>query len=276
MKLSFSQNWWLATLVVAIPAVVLAASPASAPKKEPPAKAVDLFIGMDSGEVEAVLIPKDSTGGTIMIKNKTDKPLSVKIPAAFAGVPILAQLGGGGGIGGGGMGGGGMGGMGGGGGQGMGGGMMGGGGMGGMGGGGMGGMFNIAPDKVQKVKITAVCLDHGKADPNPRIPYKPVPIDSYAKDPAVAELLVLMLQGKIDQHSAQAAAWHIQNGLSWEELANKVGVKHIDGRKEPYFVAAQLERAFAATRVAKEQAEKTAKEKERSDSQTYKELTGQK
>jgi len=87
---------------------------------------------------------------------------------------------------------------------------------------------------------------------------------------------VLMLQGRIDQHSAQAAAWHIQNGLSWEELANKVGVKHIDGRKEPYFVAAQLERAFAATRVAKEQAEKTAKDKERTESQTYKELTGQK
>jgi hypothetical protein len=279
MKLSFSQNWILAALVAAIPAVVLAASPASAPKKEPPAKSVDLFIGMDSGEVEAVLIPKDSTGGTIMIKNKTDKPLSVKIPAAFAGVPILAQIGMGGGMGGGGMGGGGMGGMGGGGGmQGMGGGMMGGGGMGGggMGGGGMGGMFNIAPDKVQKVKIAAVCLDHGKADPNPRVPYKPVPIDSYAKDPAVAELLVLMCQGKIDQHSAQAAAWHIQNGLSWEELANKVGIKHIDGRKEPYFVGAHLERAFVATRVAKEQAEKTAKEKERSESQTYKELTGQK
>ncbi len=281
MKMSLSQNWWFAVLAVAIPAVVLAASPTSTSKKEPPAKSVDLFVGMDSGEVEAVLIPKDSTGGTIMIKNKTDKPLTVKIPAAFAGVPILAQMGG---MGGGGMGGGGMGGMGGGGGgmQGMGGGMggggMGGGGMGGggMGGGGMGGMFNIAPDKVQKVKITAVCLDHGKADPNPRVPYKPVPIGDYAKDPAVAELLTLMLQGKIDQHSAQAAVWHIQNGLSWEELANKVGIKHIDGRKEPYFVAAQLERAFVAARVAKEQAEKTAKDKARSESQTYKELTGQK
>jgi hypothetical protein len=279
MKLSFSRNWWPAVLAVAIPAVVLAAGPASSPKKDkgPPAKEVDLFIGMDTGEVEAVLIPKDSTGGTIMIKNKTDQPLTVKMPAALAGVPILAQLGGAGGIGGGGMGGGGLGGggMGGGGGmQGMGGGMMGG--MGGMGGGMGGGMFNIAPEKVQKVKIAAVCLDHGKADPNPRVPYKPVPIDSYAKDPAVAELLVLMCQGKIDQHSAQAAAWHIQNGLSWEELANKVGIKHIDGRKEPYFVAAQLERAFVAARFAKEQAEKTSKDKERSQSQTYKELTGQK
>jgi hypothetical protein len=173
-------------------------------------------------------------------------------------VPILAQRRGGGGGGMGAMGGGG-GGMGGGGMQGMGGGMMGGmggmgGGMGGMGGG--GGMFNIAPDKVQKVKIGTVCLDHGLTDPNPRVPYKPVPIESYAKDPAIAELVKLMCSGRIDQHSAQAAAWHIQNGLSWQELANKIGIKHIDGRKEPYFTAAQLERAFMATKVVRELVEK--------------------
>src|SRR5205823_6198253 len=156
----------------------------------------------------------------------------VNMPEAFAGVPILAQRGGGamGGMGGrgGGMGGG----M-----QGMGGGMMGGmgGGMsGGMGGGmgGMGGMMSIAPDTVQKIKIATVCLDHGLADPSPRVQYKPIPIDSYAKDPAIAELVTLMCHGQIDQHSAQAAAWHIQNGLSWDELANKVGVTHINGTKE--------------------------------------------
>ena len=47
---------------------------------------------------------------------------------------------------------------------------------------GMGGMFNVAPDKVQKLKITTVCLDHGKTEPNPRVPFKPVPIESCAKD----------------------------------------------------------------------------------------------
>ncbi len=245
--------------------VAMAASPAK--KGAEPAKAVDLFAGIDSGEVEAVLIPKDSTEGTIILRNKTDKPLTIKLPPALAGVPILAQRGGGGG-GAGGMGG--MGGGGGGGGQGMGGGMMGGGGGmggGGMGGGGMGGggMFNVGPDKVQKVKIASVCLDHGLADPSPRIAYKPVPIDSYAKDSAIAELIKLMCAGQIDQHSTQAAAWHLQNGLSWEELANKVGVKHIGGRTDPYFTAAQLERAFVAARVAKEAAEKSGKEKSPGD-----------
>jgi hypothetical protein len=132
-----------------------------------------------------------------------------------------------------------------------------GGGMGGMG----GGMFNVAPDKVQKVKIASVCLDHGLDDPNVKVPYKPVPIDSYAKDPAIEQLIKMMLTGMIDQHSAQAAAWHIQNGLSWEELANKVGFKHIDGRKDPYFKADSLQRAFVAAKLAKDQAEKEGKQK---------------
>jgi hypothetical protein len=268
MKLTLWQNWWCVAVAAAIPVAAWAASP-SLPKNEPPAKTVELFAGMDSGDIEAVLIQKDATEGTVMVKNKSDKPLTVKIPEALAGIPILAQRGGGmGGMGGGR---GGMGGMGGGGMQGMGGGMMGGmgGGMGGMGGGmgGMGGgMFNIAPDKVQKVKIATVCLDHGLTDPNPRVPYKPVPIDSYAKDPAIAELVKMMCLRQIDQHSAQAAAWHIQNGLSWGDLANKIGVKNIDGRKEPYFTAAELERAFVAVRVAREQAEKTSKEKSSSRS----------
>jgi hypothetical protein len=255
-------------LVMALPAFALAASPTSKPKNEAPAKAVDLFAGMDAGDIEAVLIMKDSTEGNLTIKNNTDQPLTVKLPEAFAGVPILAQRrgGGGGGMAGGmgGMGGGRGGGMQGMMGGGMGGGMMGGGmggGMGGMGGGMGGGMFNIAPDKVQKVKIAAVCMDHGLTDPNPRVAYKPIPAESYAKDASVIELVKLMLAGQIDQHSTQAAVWNLQNGLSWDELLAKIGAKHINGTTEPYFTAANIERALAAARVAKLRAEQLAKEK---------------
>jgi hypothetical protein len=233
----------------------LTAAEAARPAKafKPEANVVELFAGIESGEIEVKVIPKDSTGGNLMVTNKTDKPLTIKVPPAFAGVPVLAQLCGGGFCGGGGgMGGGG------GGNQGFGGGM--GGGMGGMGGmmGGMGGgMFNIAPDKVTKVKFAAVCLDHGKDDPNPRVEYKLVPIDEYAKDPAVTEVIKLMLAGKIDQHSTQAAAWHLQNGLSWEDLSKKIGAKHLNGSVEPYFTAVQLRRALAATKFAQEHVEKS-------------------
>jgi hypothetical protein len=111
-------------------------------------------------------------------------------------------------------------------------------------------MFNVGPDKVTKIKFVSVCLDHGLKDPSPRIEYKLVPIESYAKDPAVTEVIKLLVRGKIDQHSAQAAAWHLQNGLSWEELARKVGAKHLNGSVEPYFTAAHLQRALTATLVA--------------------------
>ena len=66
--------------------------------------------------------------------------------------------------------GGGMGGMGmGGGGMGMGG--------GGMGGGGGGGFFNIPAEKVGQFKVQTVCLEHGKKDPRPAIPYEIKPIE---------------------------------------------------------------------------------------------------
>jgi hypothetical protein len=136
----------------------------------------------------------------------------------------------GGGMGGGGMGGmgGGMGGGGMGGGQGMGGGMGGmGGGMGGMGGGmggmggGMGGMMRIAPEKSTKFKAACVCLEHGKPDPNPKMKYKLVPLDAFTSDVAVQELCSMVGRGQVSQPVAQAAAWHVMDGLTWEELATK-------------------------------------------------------
>jgi len=135
-----------------------------------------------------------------------------------------------------------------------------------MGGGMGGGMFNIGPERAVKVKVASVCLDHGKKDPNPRIPYEIVPIESYAKSPAIAELVKMMCLGQIDQHSAQAATWHIQNGLSWEELAQKIGAKHIGGATEPYFTPVQLQRSLVAVRLAEELAKEHAKRnaKERS------------
>jgi hypothetical protein len=252
MARSISHGWWMAAVMAMLPAVALAASPSRRVKDKEPANMVGLFDAIKAGDIEVKVIPKDAKEGTVTIKNKTGKPLTIKVPEALAGVPVLAQLDdlGGGALGGDTGGGnqnqgfgGGM----------MGGGMMGGGMMGGMGG--MGGMFNVGPDKVVKMKLVTVCLDHGKKDPNPRVPYELIPIESYAKDPAVTEVLKLMVKGKIDQHSAQAACWHLQNGLTWEELATKIGAKHLNGTVEAYFTSANLERALAATREAQRRIE---------------------
>ena len=128
MKVNFARHWVLILAAAVLTAVPLSLSAAKPESKErlPAAETVEFFAAMKAGDIEVKLIMKDSTEGTVAIKNNTKKPLSIKLPEVFATVPVAAQFGGGG-MGGGGMGGGGMGGggMGGGGNQG-GGGMMGG------------------------------------------------------------------------------------------------------------------------------------------------------
>ena len=63
---------------------------------------VEMFKAMDAGQIDVRIIPKDATLCTVMVENKSDKPLSILMPEAFAAVPVLAQAGG---IGGGGQGG---------------------------------------------------------------------------------------------------------------------------------------------------------------------------
>jgi hypothetical protein len=208
---------------------------------------VEMFQAMKDGTIEVKLVPKDSSGGNVLITNKSDKPLTIKLPEAFAGVPVLAQAGGRGrGAGGaGGMGGGMMQGVGGG----MGGGMGGmGGGMGGMGGGGMGGgggggFFNVGPEKVGKIKVMTVCLEHGKQEPNMRVTYDVRPIETVTDKPEVAQLCKMVGNGEVSQNAAQAAVWNIANGLTWEELMNKDKAKHLDGSSEKYFSVQEIQQA---------------------------------
>jgi hypothetical protein len=227
-------------------------------------KQVEFFDGMKSGEIEVRFIPQDSRSANVLITNKTEQPLTIKLPAAFAGIPVLAQFeGGGGGMGMGGMGGMGGGGMGMGGGQGMGGGMGGGGGfgggMGGFGGGGMGGMgggfFNVGADKVGKIKATTVCLEHGKDEPNPRMKYVIAPISQLTKDPRVIEVCKMVGRGEIPQNTAQAAAWHLTDDLTWQELANKNRVQ-TRFQTVKYFTGRELQLALQVVGVATQRAEK--------------------
>jgi hypothetical protein len=151
-----------------------------------------------------------------------------------------------------GMGGMGMGGMGMGGGQSMGGGGMGGGGTSGseIGGGGAG-VFNVLPERVRKLKAVTVCLEHGKQDPSPRMKYVIVPIESFTKQPEVVELCKMLSRGEIPQNVAQAAAWNLANGLSWQELAAKDRVRLMNGYTEKYFSQQEI---LCAMQVAGEAA----------------------
>jgi hypothetical protein len=208
---------------------------------------IDLFAGIKTGDLQVKYIPKNAEEATLQIQNNTHQPVSVKLPDAFVGVPILAQNAGGLGGGGGGGGsrkssnnsqnqssGGGLGG--------------GGGGGGGLGGGG----FNLAPEASGKLKVSTVCLEHGKEDPNPHVPYEIRPVDSFTDDGRVKEVLMMLGSGNLDQRAAQAAAWHFTDGMSWSELAAKKS-HHLGGRPdEPYFSAGELQAAMQIATKAEE------------------------
>ncbi|QDT10096.1 hypothetical protein [Stieleria marina] len=217
----------------------------------------EFFAAMDAGQIDVKFIPRDATQANVLVKNLTDKPLHIQLPAAFAGVPIQAQ--GMGGMGGGGMGGGGMGGGGGGGGQaaggGMGGGGMGGGGMGGGGMGGGGGFMRVPPERMKKMQVTTVCLEHGKPDPNPKMAYKIVPLEKFTKDENVRVLCEALGNGLVTQNTAQAAAWHMLDDLSWDFLAKKNRVESKYTGNVRWFSVFELRTAVAVVNESKRIAE---------------------
>ena len=95
------------------------------------------------------------------------------------------------------------------------------------------------PAKSASYKIATVCLEHGKRDPRPAIPYEIRPLETVTTKPGVAEVLTLLGYGKIDQREAQAAAWHLANGMSWEQLAQK-RVQTVLGDGGSYFTPDQI------------------------------------
>src|SRR4051812_27463020 len=182
-------------LAVSVLTVALFARPAFAADDQNAPQGIDLFQAIDNHQVDVKFIGKSDHDARVLVKNTTNKPLSLHMPEAFAGVPALAQFGGGGARGGGGGGGrssssGRSGGGGGGQQQSVGGGGGGGGIGGGGGGGGGGGFFNVAPDDTAKIDVPVVCLNHGLRDPNSSASYKNGPADEYLADrPPMGELL---------------------------------------------------------------------------------------
>lgn len=233
---------WVALL---LGPAVLPAAERTKDKPLPKGEVVDVFSGIENGQLEVQLIPKDSSKCRLLVKNKTDKPLNVMLPRAFAGVPVLAQfppipnqnpnpnripqavgIGPGRGLRNNGIFGPGL----------MRPGML------NLPGANLPGanlpganlqgpnvpggpffpgpLFNVAPEKVGKLALPSVCLDYGRPDPRPRIKYQIKPIRSYTDKPGVAEICAMLGSGEISQRVAQLAAWHLNNDQGWKQLAS--------------------------------------------------------
>ncbi len=298
--------------------------------------AVDVLAAEAAGQVEVRFIPNDSRSAQVLVANRDARPLTLRLPAAFAGVPVAAQMG---------MGGMGMGGMGGqtgfGGAQ-----TVGGGGMQGPVGGpgqpggafGAGGgafcwvarevygvhdprwlafrewmtwhapawlqevyatygeeaadwlrsrpaaraglrllmdravataapaattsqlrvmptlthtaPFTVPAGKSVTLRVPLVCLEYGLKEPTPRMAYRLAPLADFSQDPRLAVLLGGLASGHLSQPVAQAAAWHVSSGRTWEQLAAEVVKGAGAAPDRAVFSAADLQAARQAVEIA--------------------------
>jgi len=253
-------------VVTAIPVVLAAADRPKGVKGldrfNPENETVELFAGMKAGQIDVQLIPRDSKQCRVLVENKTDKPLNVRLPEAFAGVPVLHQafppfppmddnrnsapqnVGGGFPM------------------------------MNNPGGnralfnmpGGQmnqgNNFFNIPPERVGQLKLKTVCLEHGKPEPRAKIKYEIKPIEAACNKPGVRELCTMLGRGEIGQRTAQVAAWHLANEMSWDALAG-IRVKATIGTV-PYFTWQELQ---AGKKVAERAVERAKQSQERSPSE---------
>jgi len=238
---SFLRGAALALLVSAVTTTLHAAFPI-APEAKPGYDEVDLFAAIERGEIIATVHVRNAEQLNLALENKTDRKLAVRLPDAFAAVPVHAQFqpgnfqnfnqnnnnAGNQGVG-------------------LPGGPLNQGPNQGINGGNGNGIFNnpgifhVPPGKIVRAKRPCVCLEHGKDDPQPRIDYELRPIEQVIDDPQVAAMLSLLAMGA-KQRVVQLAVWHRANGVSWDDLAAK-RIDRLRGPDAPQYTSAEIETA---------------------------------
>ena len=121
-----------------------------------------------------------------------------------------------------------------------------------------GGMFYVAPEKMAQVQCPGVCLEHGKPEPRPAMQYEVKPIEQVTDKPEVHELCRMLGKGEVNQRAAQVAAWHLNNNMSWQDLAAK-RLKFANGQSQPYFTPQEIRTAMGVVAVAAKRVEEQHK-----------------
>ena len=95
--MAMSRRIFQAAFAIACGAALLSVTVSSAERKpaklkygeyNPADQTVEMFEAIKAGQIEVKLIQKDSTQARVLIENKGDAPLNVKLPEVFGGVPV--------------------------------------------------------------------------------------------------------------------------------------------------------------------------------------------
>ena len=95
------------------------------------------------------------------------------------------------------------------------------------------------------------------------------PIESMSKDKKIHEMCRMMANDEITPNIAQAAAWNVANGLSWEFLLTKNRVELMGGYFERYFSRRELEIAQQVVAESAARAKQRKSEKKDGDKEDY-------
>ena len=212
------------------------------PQFDPEAPRIALFDGIESGALAAKMMPRDEQGGSVFVQNLTDQPLTIEMPDAFVGVQVLPQLnlqlpvngnnlftgnqqqnqpaGQNQPVG--------------------------------------GGtsrnqnnssandpfptFFSVPPERTARIEYSSVCLEHGAVSPRRGNVYRLVRVDEFSNDPRLAALLARVARGEGKPSALQAAAWHLANDMSWEEL-QALQFRHVNAPDSPWFASSTLRSA---------------------------------
>ena len=78
-------------------------------------------------------------------------------------------------------------------------------------------------------------------------------IEAFTDKAEVQELCRMLGTGQLNQRAAQVAAWHLNNDMSWQELAGKQ-LRFANGTARPYFSAREIQAGMQIVAVATERA----------------------
>jgi len=210
------------------------------------AREVKLLEADRQGEIETRWIAFSSAEGRLIITNKTDKPLKVlvpsdmtaehMVPAESKGGPGRAQTLG----------------------------------IGPHAGKGyqQNGFFNDGPDaaffyvpagKSARADLPSVCLEYGRPDPSKNKRYVLRAVVAFTNPAPIVAFLKAWHAQRFSQNVAQAAAWRLADGLSWEKLASlrSIGVGPF-AVGEPMFPQRDLNAAKQVAEDATAEADKKA------------------
>lgn len=188
----------------------------------PGTEAVEMFAAMDRGDLAVRLMPEKDQQARLELENRTDRPLTVQVPATFGGRSILAGVG-----------------------------------IGavppqpvGAGWRGGPGFFCIPPEKVGCLRAGTACLDESKPEPSQGMVYEVCRLEELANQPAVQRLCGMLGGRQTDLRAVQAAVWHLNCDLSWQRLAARLRTLGGTHGTQRFFTPKQIEEGKRLAEVA--------------------------